>query len=244
MTSHIPHVVILGGGYGGFHAARGLLRAAKAGRIALTVVESQPYMTYKPLLPEVAGGHTQPRDVTIDLARALPGARVIPAHVKAVDRDEATVCLMMPDGTEHSMGYDHVVFALGAVTRTLPIPGLSEQAVGCSTLEEAVYLRDHVLDCIRKAAGTTDPIARERALRFVFVGGGYTGVETIAELQDLASHAHAAQPVLRDSSLEWILIEAGDRIAGELSSALSGWTLEVPSPARHHRPIEHGNELL
>lgn len=226
-TAGIPHVVILGGGYGGFHVARGVHRAAKDGRIALTVVESQPYMTYKPLLPEVAGGHTQPRDVTVDLARALPAATVVPATVRAVNRHSATAVLGMPDGTQRPIGYDHVVFALGAVAKTLPIPGLAEQAVGCSTLEEAVYLRNHVLDRIRLAAGTSDPVERDRALRFVFVGGGYTGVETIAELQELAAHAHAAHPRLRNSPLHWVLIEAADRIAAELSPPLSDWTLAL-----------------
>ena len=124
------------------------------------------------------------------------------------------------DGAEHSLHYDHIVFAVGAVTKTLPIPGLAENAIGFSSVEEAAFLRDHVLERIRFAATTTDPTARQRALTFVFVGGGYTGVEAIAQLQRLASAEFARYGALGGERMNWLLVEAAGRIAAELPEAL------------------------
>lgn len=222
-----PHILILGGGYAGFHAARGLRRAALSGRVRVTVVEPRPYMTYKPLLPEVAGGHTQPRDVTVDLSRPLSFATVVGGTIESVDCRSKTAVIRTLDGTERATRYDHVVFALGAVTKAAPISGLAEHAVGFESLEEAVFLRNHVLDRIQSAASTTDAAVRNRALSFVFVGGGYTGVEAMAELQDLASRAHASYPTLDQAAQHWILVEAAGRIATELPPSLSDWTLRL-----------------
>jgi NADH:ubiquinone reductase (H+-translocating) len=224
MTS-AQHILILGAGYAGFNAARGLRRAARAGRARITVVDPQPYMTYKPLLPEVAGGETAPRDVTVMLQRALPFAAVIGGAMSSLDATTKTAVVRTIEGTERPIGYDQVILALGSITRAMPIPGLDEHGIGFSTLEEAVYLRNHVLDRIRFAAATTDPVLRERALTFVFIGGGYTGVEAITELYALAHDALTAYPQLTGAVPHWLLVEVADRVAVELESELSKWTL-------------------
>ena len=221
------HILVLGGGYAGFHVARGLRHAVKAGRVRVTVVEPQPYLTYKPLLPEVAGGETQPRDATVTLQGALKHATVIAGEAMAVDLDACTAVVRTEDGVERPLSYDHVVFALGSITKALPIPGLDEQGIGFGTLEEAVYLRNHVLDRIRFAATTRDDTERERALTFVFVGGGYTGVEAITELYELARHEIATYPSLSMRDMTWLLVEATDRIAVEVGKPLSQWTLKT-----------------
>lgn len=131
------------------------------------------------------------------------------------------------DGTERSIAFDHVVLALGAVSKTLPIPGLAENAIGFSSLEEAVYLRDHVLDRVRFAAATRDEAERARALTFVFVGGGYTGVEAITELHRLANSELGRYPELAGASMNWLLVEAAGQIAAELPPGLSQWTLQL-----------------
>jgi NADH dehydrogenase len=131
------------------------------------------------------------------------------------------------DGTERAITFDHVVLALGAVSKTLPIPGLAEDAIGFSSLEEAVYLRDHVLDRVRFAAATSDEAERVRALTFVFVGGGYTGVEAITELHQLADAELGRHPELNGTRMTWLLVEAADRIAAELPPGLSNWTLRL-----------------
>ncbi|MGA0566352.1 NAD(P)/FAD-dependent oxidoreductase [Rathayibacter sp. KR2-224] len=226
MTSQ-EHILILGGGYAGFNLARGLRGGVKAGRVRVTLVEPLPYLTYKPLLPEVAGGETQPRDATVTLQDSLKHVRIIPGDALAVDLDAHTAVVRAEDGVERPLSYDHVVFALGSITKALPIPGLEDNAVGFGTLEEAVFLRNHVLDRIRYAAATRDAAERERALTFVFIGGGYTGVEAIAELYELARHEFAAFPSLRGRHMTWLLVEVADRIAVEVGPELSQWTLKT-----------------
>ncbi|MGO4536452.1 NAD(P)/FAD-dependent oxidoreductase [Leifsonia sp. 2MCAF36] len=221
------HILILGAGFAGFTLARALRRDAAAHRLRVTVVDPQPYLTYKPLLPEVAGGETQARDSVVPLRRPLKQVDLIAGSLESVDTGAKVAVVRTLDGTERALGYDHVVFAVGAVTKTLPIPGLAENAIGFSSIEEAGYLRDHVLERIRFAATTTDRAARQRALTFVFVGGGYTGVEAIAELQRLASAELERYRRLDGERMNWLLVEAAGRIAAELTDALSAWTLRL-----------------
>src|SRR6185437_12817088 len=140
--------------------ARELRRDAAGHRLRLTVVEPEPSMTYKPLLPEVAGGETSPRDVMVPLRRHLKHAELLAGTVESVDTTAKLVVVRSLDGTERAITFDHVVLALGAVSKTLPIPGLAEDAIGFSSLEEAVYLRDHVLDRVRFADATSDEAER------------------------------------------------------------------------------------
>jgi NADH dehydrogenase len=222
-----PHVLILGAGFAGFTLARRLRREAAAHRLRLTVVDPQPYLTYKPLLPEVAGGETQPRDTAVPLRRPLRHAEVIAGSLESVEPAAHVAVVRGIDGETRRLSYDHLVFALGAVSKVLPIPGLVENAIGFSSVEEAIYLRDHVLERLRFAATTTDPAARERALTFVFIGGGYTGVEAIAELQRLAATELDRLPELDGERMTWLLVEVADRIAAELTPQLSQWTLRL-----------------
>jgi NADH dehydrogenase len=225
--TNTAHVLVLGGGYAGFHVAHQLKHGIRTGRVRVTVVEPEPYLTYKPLLPEVAGGETQPRDATVTLQRALKPAKVIAGQVLSLDADARTAIVQAEGGVERALSYDHVVFALGSITKALPIPGLEDNAVGFGTLEEAVFLRNHVLDRIRYAATTNSQAERDRALTFVFVGGGYTGVEAIAELHELARHQIATYPTLHGKRMTWLLVEAADRIAAEVGPELSQWTLKT-----------------
>jgi NADH dehydrogenase len=222
-----PNVVILGAGFAGFTLARKLRRDAAAKRLRLTVVEPEQYFTYKPLLPEVAGGETAPRDALIALRRPLRHTDIVSGSVESVDVGARVAVVRTLGGAERRIAFDHLVFALGAVSKTLPIPGLAENAIGFSSVEEAVYLRDHVLDRVRFAAATSDPAERKRALTFVFIGGGYTGVEAIAELQTLATIEFKRYPELDGERMSWLLVEAVGRIAAELTPKLSQWTLEL-----------------
>lgn len=222
-----PHILVLGAGFAGFTLARALRRDASAHRMRITVVEPQPYLTYKPLLPEVAGGETLARDSVVPLRRPLADVKMLPGSLESVDTAAKTAVVRTLDGSEQQLDYDQVVFALGAVTKTLPIPGLAENAIGFSSVEEAAYLRDHVLERIRFAAASTDPAERRRALTFVFVGGGYTGVEAIAELQRLAAAQIDRYRELDGERMRWLLVEVAGRIAAELPEQLSTWTLRL-----------------
>jgi NADH dehydrogenase len=224
MATRTPHVLIVGGGYVGLYAAWGLQKHASSG-IRITVVEPNPYMTYQPLLPEVAGGQVEARNVTVQLRRALPKATVLRGELESLDVDAKTATVRDVQGASRRFDYDHVVVATGSVSRTFPTPGLAENGVGFKTLEEAVYVRDSVLDNIAAAAVSTDAAERAKALTFVFIGGGYTGVEALGELHDLARITVHAYPEISPSDLRWVLIEALDRVAPEVGPSLSRYTL-------------------
>ncbi|NQX37058.1 NAD(P)/FAD-dependent oxidoreductase [Herbiconiux sp. VKM Ac-2851] len=225
MDGRAQKILILGGGYGGLCAARTLQRESTA-PLAITVVDPSPYMTYQPLLPEVAGGHVHPGDVTIPLRRALRRCRIVRGSVVGMDTSAKGVTVRRIDGSEAVLPYDQVVVAMGAVTRVFPTPGLEEFGIGFKTVEEAVFAHNHVLEQISLAANTPDDDERRRALTIFFVGAGYTGVEALSELQKLSLLALQDYPQLNRGELRWILIEALDRVAPEVGPELSAWTLK------------------
>ena len=115
-------------------------------------------------------------------------------------------------GDERTIGYDIVVLAPGSRSRVLPVPGLAEHGIGFKTVQEAIYLRNHVLAQLDVAASEEDAARRRAALTFVFVGGGYAGVEALGELEDLARDAIENYPDLDASEMRWVLVDAADRI--------------------------------
>ncbi|GAA1795145.1 NAD(P)/FAD-dependent oxidoreductase [Planosporangium flavigriseum] len=221
-----PRVLIVGGGHLGLYAARHLQKHLRPGEAELILADPRSHMTYQPLLPEVAGGNIEPRNIVIPLRRVLPRFRVLNAEVVELRHAERRARLRLVDGEEHDLQYDHVVVGPGSVVRTLPVPGLPELAVGFKTLAEAVYLRNQVLTQLGLAASTFDPRVKRRALTFVLAGGGYAGVEALGELSDM-SYAVVDAFGLRREELRWILVEAAGRIMPEVSPELSEYTANV-----------------
>jgi NADH dehydrogenase len=218
-------ILVLGGGYVGLYVTWVLEKHTEV-PLDITVVEPRAYMTYQPLLPEVAGGHVEPRNITVDLRQVFDHATVVRGRVTGLDSARRTVTVLAADGDTRTLEYDHVVIGMGATSRVFPTPGLAERGIGFKTVEEAIGTRNLVLQNVAGAAATDDPAERRRLLTFVFVGGGYTGVEALSELSDLSKKAVAAQPALAGEQPRWVLIEALDRIAPEVGPELSAWTLE------------------
>ena len=201
----MTHVLIVGGGYVGLYAALRLQRRLRRDEATVTLVSPEPTMTYQPFLPEAAAGSIEPRHVVVPLRRVLRRVRVVTATVVALSHDQRVARVRPVGGDEYDLPYDVVVVAPGSVARTLPIPGLAENAVGFKTVAEAIWLRNHVLACLDVAASTRDPSRRARALTFVFVGAGYAGVEAFAELEDMAREAvRRYYPELSWSETRWV----------------------------------------
>ncbi|GAA1248027.1 NAD(P)/FAD-dependent oxidoreductase [Oryzihumus leptocrescens] len=219
-------IVVLGGGYVGLYTSLGLLRKLRAGEATVTVIDPRSYMTYQPFLPEASAGSLSPRHVVVPLRRVLKGAEIINAHVTKVDHARKVVTVEPLEGPSYEVPYDEVVVALGSKARTLPIPGLAEQGIGFKTVEEAIWLRNHVLRCLDLAASTQDAERRSRALTFTFVGGGYAGVEAIAELEDMARYALRYYPQLHPDELRFVLVEATGRILPEVGEDMGRYTLD------------------
>ncbi|MGH8776504.1 MAG: NAD(P)/FAD-dependent oxidoreductase [Jiangellaceae bacterium] len=183
-------------------------------------------MTYQPFLAEAAAGSIEPRHVVVPLRKVLRSCRVVTATVEDVDHVGKVATATRPDGERMELHYDVLVMAPGSIARPLPVPGLAESAISFKTLGEAIYLRNHVLSRLDLAAGTDAPSRRRRRLTFVVVGGGYSGVEIIAELEDMARYALRLHPELAPSDLRWVLVEASDRILPEVSPSLGTYTAQ------------------
>ena len=224
MGSDAKRILIVGGGFAGLYAAMELERVAGAGH-TVTVVSQENFMQYQPFLPEVASGTIDPRAVVVPLRSVLRHARVFVAEVTSIDHEARTVEARRTDGRMATLAYDILILTAGSWSRVLPVPGLAERGVGFKTIQEAIYLRNHVLSRMDLAVETDDPDRRRRALTFVFVGAGFAGVEALGELEDLARDARKAYPTLHDEPMRWVLVEGGPRILPELPEDLARYAL-------------------
>jgi NADH:ubiquinone reductase (H+-translocating) len=215
-----PRVVVVGGGFAGYQAARAASRLV-GGVADVVVVNPTDYFLYLPLLPEVATGVLEPRRITVSLAAALPGVGLVLGQVDDVDLDRRSVGWVDPEGGRGRLDYDRLVLAVGSVNRLLPVPGLADRAHGFRSIAEALYLRDHVTRQVELAAATDDP--RERAARctFVVVGAGYTGTEVAAQGALLTAELARRHPTLRGTRMRWILADLAPRVLPELDERLS-----------------------
>jgi NADH dehydrogenase len=189
----------------------------------VTVVNPESFFQYQPFLPEVASGTIDPRAAVVPLRRVLKHCRFAIGEVTRVDHDARAAHVRAPAGDERTIGYDIVVLAPGSRSRVLPIPGLAEHGIGFKTVQEAIYLRNHVLAQLDVAASREDAARRRAALTFLFVGGGYAGVEALGELEDLARDAIEQYPDLDPAEMRWVLVDAAERILPELPEGLASY---------------------
>lgn len=217
-------VLILGGGYVGLYTAFTLRKRAR-GRIDITVLDRRPYMTYQPFLPEVAAGSIEARHAVVPLRRELDGVKIMQGKVVAIRHGERTIDAVTDFGDDLAIEYDELVVALGSVARTLPIPGLAEVGIGFKYVEEAINLRNQVLGRLARAATTDDLALRRRLLTFVFIGGGFAGVEAFAETEDMARAALRYHPELSADDLHFVMVEAAGRILPEMGPDMGAYTV-------------------
>jgi NADH dehydrogenase len=222
----IPHIVIAGGGYVGMYTALGLQKALRRGEARVTIIDTRSTMTYQPFLPEAAAGSLEPRHVVVPLRKVLSRCEVLTARVAGIDHAARTVRVEPREGSAYELAYDELVVALGSISRTLPIPGLAEQAMGFKQIEEAIALRNRVLDRLDNAASVRDEPTRRRALTFVFVGGGYAGVEALGEIEDMARFATHYYDNIGPADLRFVLVEMANRILPEVSEDLGQYTVD------------------
>jgi NADH dehydrogenase len=219
------NVVIAGGGFGGAMAARELERIMPRQSTRLVLVNDANFMLYTPFLPEAAAGTLEPRHVVTPLREILKRTYLRLGSIAAHDPVAKTVELRTREGDAEQLPYDQLLLALGSVSRVLPVPGLSEHAVGFKSLADAIYLRNHVIETLEAANATEDAARRDELLTYVFVGGGYAGLEALAELQDFAADAIESYPRARLHGMRWVLVEASDRVLPEIDAELADYAV-------------------
>jgi NADH dehydrogenase len=217
--SALGGTLVVGGGFAGGYVARLL------GKRGATIVSPENFMLYTPLLPEAASGTLEPRHVVVPLRLMCPHAELLLGRATAVDTEHQRVTVETEDGTR-TLAYDELVVALGAISRTLPIPGLADHALGFKSLADAIHLRNHVLRRLEAASAAASAGHRRRELTFVFVGAGYAGVEALAELADLVRDAVRHYPALRHEPQHWVLVDAAEKILPEIPSRLGDYAAQ------------------
>src|SRR6185312_8870070 len=204
-------ILIVGGGYAGFYTAWKLEKKLRHGEAKVTIVDARPYMTYQPFLPEVMAGSIEPRHAVVSLRSHLRRTEVVAGAAAEIDHANKRVTVRPPVGPEFDLSYDIIVVAGGSVTRTFPIAGVAEQAIGLKHIEEAVAVRNRLLAAFDEASNLSAGPERRRLLTFTFVGGGFAGVEGFGELLSLATALLRFYPRIRFDELDFRLIEAQQR---------------------------------
>ncbi|MET8088945.1 NAD(P)/FAD-dependent oxidoreductase [Micromonospora sp. NPDC005220] len=219
-------ILVVGAGHVGLYAALRLSKKLSSREAEVMVVDPQPHMTYQPFLPEAAAGNISPRHSVVPLRRELRRCKMVAGTVTRIEHDRKVATVQPISGPAREITYDHVIVAPGSVSRTLPIPGLHEHGIGFKTIGEAIYLRNHVLDRLDVAAATPDPDVRRSALTFTFVGGGYAGIEALAEMEDMARDALRYYPELKQDEVRWVLVEATQRVLPEVDRDMGAYTVQ------------------
>jgi NADH dehydrogenase len=226
VTNTVPKILIVGGGYAGFYTAWKLEKLLRKGEADVTVVDPLPYMTYQPFLPEVAAGSIEARHSVVALRRHLKRSTVIAGKVTGIQHADKVATITPVAGEVYQVEYDQIVVTAGAVSRTFPIPGIADNAIGLKTIEEAVAIRDRLMSNFDKASTLPAGPERDRLLTVVVVGGGFAGIEVFAELRSLASSLIKFYPQLTFEDTHFHLVEAMGRIMPEVSLKTSEWVLK------------------
>ena len=220
-----PQILIVGGGYAGFYTAKKLEKILRSGEADVTLVDPLPYMTYQPFLPEVVAGSIEPRHAVVSLRRHLSKTNIITGKVVKVNHAKKLATIEVVGAPAYEWKYDHIVMTAGAVSRTFPIPGVADVAIGMKTIEEAMNVRNRIHKNFDIAANLPKGPARDRLLTFVVVGGGFAGIETIAEMRSLATYLLRFYPGISFEDVRFHLIEAMGRIMPEVSQRTSEWVI-------------------
>ncbi len=221
-------VLVVGGGFGGAFAARKLEHLLRGRAERVLLVASENFFLFSPLLPEAASGTLEPRHAVIPLREFLPRTTVLTGEVTSLDVRGRRAKVVDLNGDTHEFAFRSLVLSPGSRPTTLAIPGLLDHAVGFKTLADAIWLRNHVLRQLEAADATDDLVLRRELLTFTFVGGGYSGVEALAELESLTRDAiRRSYPALRATTMRWVLVEAADSLLPGLDPRLARYAERV-----------------
>ncbi|MGH7806395.1 MAG: NAD(P)/FAD-dependent oxidoreductase, partial [Candidatus Binatia bacterium] len=220
MTKRRKRILVLGGGFAGIYTAQQLERAlGRSDDFEIALVNRTNYFVFQPMLPEVLSGSIGLVDVVSPIRRLLPKTTLHVREVESIDLDRRVVTTspgFQPHA--HAIEWDHLVLALGAVTDFRGLRGLPEHALPFKDLADALRLRDHVIRALEEAAiEHHDPELRRELLTFVVAGGGFSGVEVAAELNDFVRGVARSYRGLDPREIRVVLVHSQDRILPEVS---------------------------
>ena len=211
-------VLVVGGGFGGRDAAKRLAYRLPRGSEVI-LIDRNEYMLYTPMLTEVAGRSISAGRIRISNDKLPSRVRFVRGEVVAADVTSRTVALQSGE----VLSGDHILFALGSSTNFRNVDGAERFSFTMKTLKDAQRLQRQAEHCVRSASRMSVGDERKRLCTFVVAGGGYTGVETIAALNDLVRDT-ARQHAVPSFELQVILIESSKRIMSEMPEELAEYT--------------------
>lgn len=224
MTGSQPtRIVILGGGFAGISVARELGRlVGKDPAIEVHLINHENFFVFQPLLPEVVSCGIEPGHILNPIRQLCPGVRFHCAVVTQVDVQARTVTMQGSDERRpRTLPYDHLIWCLGLKMDLSRVPGMAEHAYPIKTLGDAFHLRNRVLRCLEEADLESDEGVRKKLLTVVTVGGGFSGVETVAEINDLIRAVLPFYPNAHRTGHRAVLVHTGERILQELDPDLA-----------------------
>ncbi len=221
-------MLILGGGFGGVTTVQRLQQHFKRdAHVEITLVNRDNFFVFVPLLASAASGSIETLHILNPLRRMVPGITFRAEEVMEIDLQRHIVTTASPiTGREVRLPYDHLVLGLGNTINLASLPGLTQHAKTMKSLGDALHLRNHVISMLEAADVETDPHIREELLTFVIAGAGYSGVETVGEINDLVHEICKNYPSLMRESIKVILLHSRERILPEMGPGLADFALK------------------
>ncbi len=220
-------VLILGGGFGGVTAAQRLQRHFKRdASVEITLVNRDNYFVFVPLLASAASGSIETLHILNPIRRMIPGISFRAEEVIGIDLNRQVVTTASAiTGREVRLPYDHLILGLGNIINLASLPGVAQHGKTMKSLGDALHLRNHVISMLEAADVEIDPHMRQELLTFVVAGAGFSGVETVGELNDLVHEVSRNYPSLTRESIKVILLHSRERILPEMGEGLANFAL-------------------
>ena len=222
MSAGPKQVLILGGGFAGVYTARRLEKLLRPEEACITLINRENYWVYQPMLPEVISGSIGMINVVSPIRRLCPRTHLVMREVEDIDLKNKVVTVSPGFRPRHlKLRYDYLVIGLGTETDYYGMPGMIENAMPFRTLADAIALRNHLIRTLEEADVEDDPEMRRKLLTFVVGGGGFSGVEVIAEMNDFLSAVKNNYIRLRGEKIRCVLVHSRDRILQEMAEPLA-----------------------
>jgi NADH dehydrogenase len=219
----MTHILILGGGFAGVGVAQQLQRLiTKKNNIKVTMISDNNYVMFQPMLPGVAAGSIEASHIINPIRRLCKNITFYRARVDQIDLTTKKIKIVENDITRQQwIPFDHLVIAMGLATDMSRVPGMADHSLPMRTLGDAIFLRNEIINKLEMAAAETDAQKKQALLSFVFIGGGFSGVETMGEVGDMIKSAVKNYPTISKSDIQLTLIHSGDRILKELGEKVA-----------------------
>src|SRR6516162_914215 len=235
MSRDPKQILILGGGFAGVYTARYLEKLLRPEEVSITLINRENYWVYQPMLPDIISGSIGLTNVVSPIRRLCPRSNLIMREVRDINLKDQIVTISPGFRPRHlQLKYDYLVIALGSITNFHGMAGMMENAMAVGTRADAMVVRNHLIHVVVEADVEGNPELRRQLLTFVVGGGGFSGVEVMAELNDFVRSVKKNYLRLRDEPHRCVIVQAGDRILPEMSEPLAVFAQRILS----HRGID------